>query len=253
MTNNSATENSLLELEFPAHSGQIAILRRQLTAWLAGIDFGENDSYNLVLAVNEAVSNAVEHAYRDPEGATVRVTAEAGLDGTVSVMVVDHGHWRVPPTALSARGRGLLLMRESVDQVMIDRGDSGTTITLRLAPGKPAPLAPQVPHGPRGHEVVVHENSDCVQVTVRGEVPAHAGPTLRRTLSTLARGGSVPIRVDLSELGTETDGLVHALFTVAEAAEAAGNRVVVLAPQDSPGHTAVTAAGLRRVIDVTES
>ena len=43
--------------------------------------------------------------------------------------VSDHGVWR-GPTADVSRGRGLQLIRQSMDQVMFDRGD-GTTVTMR--------------------------------------------------------------------------------------------------------------------------
>jgi anti-sigma regulatory factor (Ser/Thr protein kinase)/anti-anti-sigma regulatory factor len=243
-------------LDFPARSGELVTVRRQFGDWLAGVGLDADDAYDLVLAMNEAASNAVEHAYDSGTEGTVRVTANVSRDGTIHTVVSDRGRWRVPPAALSSRGRGLLLMRESVDQVIVDRAESGTTVTLCVTPRRTVVLrddrTDQSPHPPRGHEVVVQEYSGRVQVAVRGEVPAHTAPALRRTLLTAARGGSVPVVVDLAEAGAETDGVVSALFAVSEAAEAAGNRVVVLAPAGSSAREAVSAAGLHRIADVRD-
>ncbi|GLZ34676.1 hypothetical protein Lesp02_68630 [Lentzea sp. NBRC 105346] len=220
-----------LALELPARSGQVAVVRRRMAAWLDDAGLDEDAVANLVLAVSEAVSNAVEHAYEGPTTGTVRVRGEV-TDSTVCVAVSDFGRWRVPPAELTSRGRGLLLMRENVDQVLVDRSPAGTTVTLRVENGREADV--EGPHAAIGHEVLVQEVSGGVEVIVRGNVPEHAGPTLRRTLTTLARGGSVPLTVDLTEFGGQTDGLVPALHAVAEAESAAGNRLTVHAPDGSP-------------------
>ncbi|MEU4746151.1 ATP-binding protein, partial [Actinosynnema sp. NPDC023658] len=121
-------------VEFPAQPGQLAAVRARLDAWLTAEGLSEDDRYDLLLAVNEAASNAVEHAYAPGECGVVHIQADAGPDGSVRVVVSDHGGWRVPPPTLSARGRGLLLMRENVDDVLVDRRPDGTTVTLVLAP-----------------------------------------------------------------------------------------------------------------------
>ncbi|HEX7309027.1 MAG TPA: ATP-binding protein, partial [Lentzea sp.] len=66
-----------------------------------------------------------------------------------------------------------------------------------------------------------------VVAVVRGNVPVEACPSLRRVLTTAARGGTVPLTVDLTGIGAETGGLEPALRQVAEALRAAGNRLVV--------------------------
>ncbi|NUT48522.1 MAG: ATP-binding protein, partial [Saccharothrix sp.] len=104
--------------EFPAQPGRLAELRARLDAWLAAEGLSEDDRYDLLLAVNEAASNAVEHAYGPGQHGSVHIDADARPDGSVRVAITDHGGWRVPPPTLSARGRGLLLMRENVDEVL---------------------------------------------------------------------------------------------------------------------------------------
>jgi serine/threonine-protein kinase RsbW len=212
-----------LALRFPADAREVAPVRHQLREWLQGSGFGEDEASDLVLAVSEAVNNSVEHAYPAPARGTVEVRAQLGRDGTVDIDVTDHGQWRVPPPALTMRGRGLLLMRESVDEVVIDRSARGTTVRLRRA-RSPVALDPQVEPD---CEVHVYETSSGVVAVVRGNVPAEAGPSLRRTLVTAARGGTVPLTVDVTHLGEERSGVEHALRAVTEALEAAGNRLTV--------------------------
>ncbi|XVS62702.1 ATP-binding protein [Actinosynnema sp. CA-299493] len=236
-------------VEFPAQPGQLAVVRAQLDAWLTAERLTEDDRYDLLLAVNEAASNAVEHAYGPEEQGLVRIDAQARPDGSVRVVITDHGGWRVPPATLTARGRGLLLMRENVDEVLVDRGAGGTTVTLVLAPRHARGgtfLVPPAPADP----VEVTARDGWVEVHVRGDVPAHAAPAVRRRILTAARGGTVPVVVDLRALGERSEGLVRSLRAVAEAAAAAGNRVVVRASEDGHARRALVAAGVDQVVDL---
>ncbi|MFI6099690.1 ATP-binding protein [Lentzea sp. NPDC051213] len=235
-----------LAFRFPADAHEVAAARQQLRLWLRCSGFGEDEVSDLVLAVSEAVNNSVEHAYPGPARGTVEVRAKAGTDGSVQVDVIDHGQWRVPPPALTTRGRGLLLMRESVDEVEILRSAAGTTVRLTRTRAAVPVAADRTP----SCEVHVHETSSGVLAVVEGEAPASAGPSLRRILSTGARGGTVPLTVDLSSLGVETDGVVDALFAVAAALNSAGNRLTVIAPRGSAARKAVETSGLRSVVDV---
>ncbi|WP_177221257.1 ATP-binding protein [Lentzea xinjiangensis] len=212
-----------LDLRFPADAHEVGPLRDRLREWLQDSGFGDDEASDLVLAVSEAVNNSVEHAYPGPARGTVEVRAHAAPDGSVQVDVTDHGRWRVPPPALTMRGRGLLLMRESVDEVEIDRSANGTTVRLRRARSPVVPAARAAPEC----DVRVHETSSGVVAVVRGNVPVEAGPSLRRTLTTAARGGTVPLTVDLTQVGAEQGGVDQALFQVSAALSAAGNRLAV--------------------------
>jgi serine/threonine-protein kinase RsbW len=212
-----------LALRFPAEPREVAPVRHRLREWLQAGGFTEEEAIDLVLAVSEAVNNSVEHAYPGPARGIIEVRARIGDDGAVHVDITDHGQWRVPPPALTTRGRGLLLMRESVDEVEIHRSANGTTVRLTRAR---VPVAAERPARPEC-EVHVYETSSGVVAVVRGNVPVAAGPSLRRTLITAARGGSVPLTVDLTGLGERKGGVEHALRAVSEALEAAGNRLTV--------------------------
>jgi serine/threonine-protein kinase RsbW len=72
------------------------------------------------------VANAIEHGYRDDPFGVVDVSATI-TDDAVEVRVSDRGTWRGPG---HARGRGLRLIEESMDEVLFDRAE-GTTVTMR--------------------------------------------------------------------------------------------------------------------------
>jgi anti-sigma regulatory factor (Ser/Thr protein kinase) len=49
-----------------AHPDQLASLRAEVRRWLTPLPFTDEAKDDLVLAVNEAASNSVEHAYTAP-------------------------------------------------------------------------------------------------------------------------------------------------------------------------------------------
>jgi serine/threonine-protein kinase RsbW len=120
-----------LERTIPADPLQIALLRKDLRGWLASHDVEPECGQAVLLATSEAAGNAVEHGYRDNPLGTVEVTATIS-DDAIEVRVADHGVWRSAPGDL-ARGRGLQLIRQVMDEVNIVRGASGTTVTMRRA------------------------------------------------------------------------------------------------------------------------
>jgi serine/threonine-protein kinase RsbW len=114
--------------ELGAQPQELAPLRDDLRAWLAGNAVVGHDRDALVFACSEAVTNAIEHAYRDVAAGLVWVSARMGSDG-VLLRVTDHGRWR-PPGELEDRGRGLLLLDKLMDALEVDH-EAGTTVTMR--------------------------------------------------------------------------------------------------------------------------
>lgn len=122
-----------LWLTVPARPGQLAGLRRALREWLAQAGVDEQDVTSVLVAVGEATSNAVEHAYVDAETGLVRLTARLGADGVLAVQVIDNGRWRPPAAPTENRGRGFPLMRATMDEVEVIRQPDGTTVQMRLS------------------------------------------------------------------------------------------------------------------------
>jgi serine/threonine-protein kinase RsbW len=122
----------LLELSLPAVPASCARARREVRAALHELRV---DMWAVEVAVSEAVSNAVVHAYRDRVGQSaddrfeVRLTAD--LEG-VWVVVVDDG------VGMSARpdspglGLGLGVIGKLTDQLLIVQGETGTRVHMRF-------------------------------------------------------------------------------------------------------------------------
>ncbi|HEX6844342.1 MAG TPA: SpoIIE family protein phosphatase, partial [Actinomycetota bacterium] len=111
----------------PPAPSALSGLRHRLDAWLRLRCLGDDDVDAAVLAVNEAVANAIEHGRA--ERARVEVEAEIE-DLLLRVTVRDRGRWLDRPSEPD-RGRGLLLMEALMDEVVLDRSPEGTTVTLR--------------------------------------------------------------------------------------------------------------------------
>jgi serine/threonine-protein kinase RsbW len=125
----------------PARVTTPTLVRQDLQDWLEPLHWPEQARSDLVLAVSEAVSNAVEHAY--PSGRGGYVTIEAALvvgpseAQRVIATVVDHGRWREPPSEPQFRRRGLQIMRAVTDEFRLDVAPDGTRVTLISPPVHP--------------------------------------------------------------------------------------------------------------------
>ena len=92
-----------------------------------------------MLAVNEAVSNSVEHGYGMRPGVAGRAgpvegAAERLGDRCMEVTVRDHGGWRPAPPLRDHRRHGIRIMKACSAECLIDGTPSGTTVVLRSHP-----------------------------------------------------------------------------------------------------------------------
>ncbi len=103
-------------------------LRHRLRAWLDLRRTSPEVSEGVILAVNEAAANAIEHGYRGDTGPVV-IDGDV-RDDVLTITVVDRGAWSgTDPDP--ARGRGLPLMRTLMDDVEVEPLDPGTKVVLR--------------------------------------------------------------------------------------------------------------------------
>ena len=116
-----------LDLVLPAVPECLKDVRAAMRRWLSTVGASVDATGDLLLAVGEACTNAVEHAY-GPAGGSVLVHLEL-RDSDVVATVQDHGRWR-PPRGEN-RGRGILLMRKCGDEVRVERTDEGTRAVIR--------------------------------------------------------------------------------------------------------------------------
>jgi anti-sigma regulatory factor (Ser/Thr protein kinase)/putative methionine-R-sulfoxide reductase with GAF domain len=118
--------DEVLELEVAADPGHLAGIRHLTRRWLTKAGAADDDCAAFAIAVTEACANAIAHAYGAGGGTmSLRISSEQDV---VTVRVRDSGSWREPRG--DERGRGIDLMREFMDEVVIDRAPSGTTLVL---------------------------------------------------------------------------------------------------------------------------
>jgi PAS domain S-box-containing protein len=117
-----------MEWWLPAEHDQLPVLRGELLRWLSHIGAQPVRRNDMVLAVHEAMANAIEHAYPEAGGSVGIVGRRDGDEALVTVR--DFGEWREAPGS-ATRGRGLTLMRSLVDDVHVGVREQGTEVTLR--------------------------------------------------------------------------------------------------------------------------
>ena len=120
-----------LRTRWPASADSLAGIRYLLRRWLGSRGATAEETYDIIVACQEACANAVEHAY-GPGRAEFELDA-LYASGRVCLTVSDRGRWR--PSRGNNRGRGLPMMRALVDTVDIRHGADGTDVVLakRLA------------------------------------------------------------------------------------------------------------------------
>ncbi len=122
-----------LRIESDATADQLVLIRHRLAEWLHARGVMEDQAADIVLVVNEACTNCVEHAYRG--FAAGAMLLEVSLtDGEVRTRITDYGSWKTPAPIPGNGGRGLPLMRVLSDSMELDTTATGTTadITFRL-------------------------------------------------------------------------------------------------------------------------
>ncbi len=133
--NRPARHPTTLELQFPAVADQLADIRRALDAWLEQCAMDDTRASDVLLAVNEACTNAVEHGHRG-DGRLISLTARVESDelhgDELHIVIADHGKWK-PPRAEpdSTRGRGIAIIRALFPDTTMTTGDAGTVVTMR--------------------------------------------------------------------------------------------------------------------------
>jgi serine/threonine-protein kinase RsbW len=126
-THDAAT---LVSSSWQAKQHMLSACRDHVRAWLRRLGYPTDTNDDLVVAVNEAVTNAMVHAYPpDEPGATFELSLWCEQD-MACIAVRDHGRWR---SSASTRfgGHGITLMRGLVHTVDIKGDEAGTSVTFR--------------------------------------------------------------------------------------------------------------------------
>lgn len=116
-----------LDLVLPALPWSLRDIRLAVRRWLSAVGAGPRAVADLLVAIGEACSNAIEHAY-GAGGGSVAIHLELQLPDVLAT-IRDTGRWHSP--SRDDGGRGTLIMRGCSDDMRIDRGPTGTTVVIR--------------------------------------------------------------------------------------------------------------------------
>ena len=117
-----------------ADARTVSTVRNEFGRWIrASLALDDERISDIVLAVNEALANSAEFAYRTfPEAGTVSIEARHG-NASLVVEVSDNGVWYdEDPVRSRTRGRGIPLMKALSDGATIERRPDGTRVRLRF-------------------------------------------------------------------------------------------------------------------------
>ncbi len=134
-----------LEVTLPAVPESVTVARQAISGLADALAWDAAFVADLKIAVSEACSNVVAHAYPD-DGDNGPILLRAWVDGTtLTVSVADEGRGITPKISKGAGlGLGLPLMAALSDEVQVKSGTNGATevtMTFSLPVEAPAPPA----------------------------------------------------------------------------------------------------------------
>ena len=124
---------SILARRFPAQADQVRLARREVEAYAR--EHGAVDPDAIALAVSEAVTNAVIHAYVDqPLPGDVQVFAERHPDNGLEIQVCDEGRGMLPRSDSPGLGVGLPLVAKLAQRFHVETRPTGGTAVSMVFP-----------------------------------------------------------------------------------------------------------------------
>jgi serine/threonine-protein kinase RsbW len=122
-----------LTRRFPAKAEEVGPVRREVAAYAR--EHGIKDPDAVALAVSEALTNAVVHAYVDaPAPGDIEVVARRVQDNGLEVRVCDEGRGMAPRPDSPGLGLGLPLVAALAERFEVQaRSDGGTRLLMVFA------------------------------------------------------------------------------------------------------------------------
>jgi serine/threonine-protein kinase RsbW len=122
---------------FEACATSVALIRRAATDWARERHADERTLQNIALAVSEAASNVVVHAYREsaPGDILLEMSADAG---GLCIAVLDDGLGISPRPDSPGLGLGMPLIANLAENLEVrTRPEGGTEVRMRFPVGAP--------------------------------------------------------------------------------------------------------------------
>ena len=128
------TSQRTLEEAYPARPESVSLVRGDVARFAARKGATDAQLDGIRLAVSEAATNVVRHAYRTAPG-VLHITATA-VDDELWVLVADAGCGHQTPAASPGLGWGLALIAQASEKfVLAERSDGGTEARMRFQLG----------------------------------------------------------------------------------------------------------------------
>ena len=141
MTEHIQTPRTDVKLTLPARPENVAVVRHVLGAFAESVQLPDELIEDLRLAVTEACTNVVRHAYPDGDPGAVEISIEP-RDERVRIVVADAGRGIGTSSDTSGPGLGLPLIAASADTIDLQSAPGGgcrvAMTFLRRAPGEAA-------------------------------------------------------------------------------------------------------------------
>jgi anti-anti-sigma factor len=239
-----------LQLDLIADPAALPGVRRRLSSWLTAVGMGEQDRVGVMVAVGEACANAAEHAYRGSEPGPMSVRARVDVDGVLTVTVRDEGTWRPPNRDPGDRGRGLLIMRQLVDRVVLEEEAKGTTVTLSLRLRRSPDVDEDRPSASSAATVTVDREGPRPVVRVSGAVDEFGAEQMRIRLLEASHGGTARVELDLVGVSLFSSAAVRVVLAVARIGRDEGWRLVVHTPEGGITRHVLEISGLGGLVDL---
>ena len=119
------------EATYPSTPSGVGAMRREVAAFAGRAGMGEDGVGDVQLAVSEAATNAVVHAYRETDG---HLQVRAHVDGLeLIVVVVDTGVGLSPRADSPGLGLGMPLMASVTRRFQVISAGEGTEVHMTFA------------------------------------------------------------------------------------------------------------------------
>ena len=122
-------QQSPLRIESEASAERLVGIRHRLADWLHTAGLPDELTGDVVLVINEACTNCVEHAYSGHPRGTMLLDVELA-DGEIRARITDQGSWKTPAANPGNGGRGLVLMRALSNTMELDCTPTGTIVDI---------------------------------------------------------------------------------------------------------------------------
>ena len=120
-----------IEHHLAAQPASVGVLRGAARAYVENLGLGTEQAAEVSLAVTEAATNAVVHAFVDTEPGTVSLVAEP-TDGHVVFWVRDDGRGMMPRMDSPGLGLGIPMLGRLCARFDIRPGPDGTGTEVRM-------------------------------------------------------------------------------------------------------------------------